>query len=1268
MGETAHNSSSVEATNPSKRRRWRVALPIVVALAVVAGMALPRIVAPLAASSIRDALRDGLPPSATVEVDVALGWISPTTATVGVRDGESVRATLEVSTPRGLGGWIVPGLGGSLGEVPVSFAVEGRLAGESGRTLLDRLGMRGGESGRASGEVGGRGGSAAVNGVLDGLSILASGSIDLEVVDPIRGIDVAIASDRAELALREDRSLSALLELRIGRAGDVAQTAGRMRVDASLANGIEPSGAFEAAAATGRIEIAASSIEFEWERSAVLVASLDAAAHLDREAGVALAFVGAGSVDGRGAVLETDLKWRIPFDERGALRSDFNGVSGDGHLSGLPLAALAGSLPAPAADLLVDLGTSLEAEWSLPVEGDLLNVAARTEHATLAATARLEREFGRLVDGSVRLDAMLTSPPSDGEVPADSKRIPATVAVAGLEYRDGELEVATASVRLEDAHAALIDMFDGGDALAVLAEAPLGLTANSIRWRIADGVQAIEARGRLDSDAVLRAGGLDGRLVCTLSRVGVEWFAEPLGRALSIRGDVGLDDGTVRFDERLDGLWTGDAWLPASSLRPHGTASVDGIDLGVLSPFLPEEMQRAWTRQSRGRVDVQLSTRVEGDRLEGVLRAIGPNLDLRMPLSVDAQRIALGPAEASVAIVREAIEALPDSWTRGVEIADDLRASVAVEPVLLPIDILSGRPTAPPAFVARAVLSRVPIAAAPGLASGATFDLRDLRCRIGRADDGAVVLEGDARLSATDPADALGEFHLELASSSDGRISTRVDLSSFDAAAIVPMLAFAEGSVLEPPAGRDWLGRLEVGLSAGTDDPPSVTVRGERLEIDLSMASPVADSPDDELVVESIEFEASLPPEALVALSGEALAALRPTSDVRLRGRGAGVAIDSGGSPRGEIAVETDPIEMSSGVGDEVKIVSFAGHRIALTILPGPEDQRDVAIRLGPMQGRADGATVGFDGRVSRESIEGGWRLDGGGGVRGIPTMLLDGLVGDDTLLADVLGTPFDATFTCASLGVAEGRLRGDATFPNGRFDLPVLRVERDVLRIPTEEAFTAELVFGAGAARLLEDLSPLLGSVESLEQPVRLAFAGGVVPRAGADRELLSGDLRVDVGRGRFKPRGVLRAALVAAGDSNAEGFAGEVSPLLATIRDGRLVYRDFAVGFVPYGGGWRNTIVGDGEIDLAVEPALGTFTMAFPATSLAAYSSEVRRILETRPQLLGDLALPLTLRGPLDGSAPLEVSIEFEPERLLEAGVETLIEEGFRRLFDRR
>jgi hypothetical protein len=32
------------------------------------------------------------------------------------------------------------------------------------------------------------------------------------------------------------------------------------------------------------------------------------------------------------------------------------------------------------------------------------------------------------------------------------------------------------------------------------------------------------------------------------------------------------------------------------------------------------------------------------------------------------------------------------------------------------------------------------------------------------------------------------------------------------------------------------------------------------------------------------------------------------------------------------------------------------------------------------------------------------------------------------------------------------------------------------------------------------------------------------------------------------------------------------------------------------------------------------------------------------------------------------LEVSIEFEPERLLEAGVETLIEEGFRRLFDRR
>jgi len=193
-----------------------------------------------------------------------------------------------------------------------------------------------------------------------------------------------------------------------------------------------------------------------------------------------------------------------------------------------------------------------------------------------------------------------------------------------------------------------------------------------------------------------------------------------------------------------------------------------------------------------------------------------------------------------------------------------------------------------------------------------------------------------------------------------------------------------------------------------------------------------------------------------------------------------------------------------------------------------------------------------------------------------------------------------------------------------------------------------------------------MLGSLESLESPVRLSIADAVLPRSGVDRRRASGDLRLDIGRGRFRPRGLLRSALLAFDDANAEGFAGEVSSLRAQVRDGRLAYRDFEVRFVPYGDGWRNVIVGEGEIDLASEPVAGAFTMAFPATSLASYSGEIRRILETRPQLLESLTLPLTVSGPLDGSAPLATSIDFDVGSLIETGAEALIEEGFRRLFD--
>ncbi|MFZ9691563.1 MAG: hypothetical protein ACO3EP_05935, partial [Phycisphaerales bacterium] len=118
----------------------------------------------------------------------------------------------------------------------------------------------------------------------------------------------------------------------------------------------------------------------------------------------------------------------------------------------------------------------------------------------------------------------------------------------------------------------------------------------------------------------------------------------------------------------------------------------------------------------------------------------------------------------------------------------------------------------------------------------------------------------------------------------------------------------------------------------------------------------------------------------------------------------------------------------------------------------------------------------------------------------------------------------------------------------------------------------------------------------------------------------------------------------------------------LIATIRQGQVSYENFAVRFVPYQDGWRNTLTFAGRIDLVRSPAFGEFTAAYPASSLAAYSAEIRKV---PPEVLAALTVPMTLYGPLDGEA-LKVRIDFDFGKLLEEGVKAGVREGARRLFE--
>ena len=124
--------------------------------------------------------------------------------------------------------------------MPVSFSMTARLEGEKGRALLDRL--RGNDEASAASADSSVGATSRpvgeTSGLPEGLSIAASGSIDLGIVDAERGVDLAIRSDRLELALLADRSLEAAVELRIGRVGDGRDLDGRLDLEVALSDAL----------------------------------------------------------------------------------------------------------------------------------------------------------------------------------------------------------------------------------------------------------------------------------------------------------------------------------------------------------------------------------------------------------------------------------------------------------------------------------------------------------------------------------------------------------------------------------------------------------------------------------------------------------------------------------------------------------------------------------------------------------------------------------------------------------------------------------------------------------------------------------------------------------------------------------------------------------------------------------------------------------------------------------------------------------------------
>ena len=116
-----------------------------------------------------------------------------------------------------------------------------------------------------------------------------------------------------------------------------------------------------------------------------------------------------------------------------------------------------------------------------------------------------------------------------------------------------------------------------------------------------------------------------------------------------------------------------------------------------------------------------------------------------------------------------------------------------------------------------------------------------------------------------------------------------------------------------------------------------------------------------------------------------------------------------------------------------------------------------------------------------------------------------------------------------------------------------------------------------------------------------------------------------------------LLGAMLAIAGTEQSGGVSAYLDPLNAQIEKGRLTYRDFTlkVGKTAQGG-WRNSLVFAGDIDLAAKPIrANSISTSIPLSDLGSWSRQARGLFESigasNPDLLKRLTVGVEMKGPL-------------------------------------
>ena len=242
-------------------------------------------------------------------------------------------------------------------------------------------------------------------------------------------------------------------------------------------------------------------------------------------------------------------------------------------------------------------------------------------------------------------------------------------------------------------------------------------------------------------------------------------------------------------------------------------------------------------------------------------------------------------------------------------------------------------------------------------------------------------------------------------------------------------------------------------------------------------------------------------------------------------------------------------------------------------------------------------------------------RVDGTLKAEHASTRILGALLGMGTELEEAIGP--DITVDAAVASTAPGSAVANATVSSKYMQMqaPAIHLDAGIITVAAPKPVVVDFIPSEPLRRrYLAAINPIFRDVRLADEkkPIRFTVDAVTYPLDG-NRAALDGDMKLVVGDVLLErnPNNAVLNTLKIFQAKDGKLVEGVIDPLVVTIRQGQLKYKDFSIGIERQGKGWVTRLIFDGDIDLTREPPYARAIAAnYPLASVA---REVVNVLPT-------------------------------------------------------